>query len=78
MGKNYSNGGDIRATLENMEELHIENPRDPAEDYTDITDDNGDVTTTAVDQVTYLERKVYGNEIIVMVKRRNTLRSNLQ
>ena len=78
VGKNYSNGEDIRATLENMEKLHIENHKDPAEDYTDITDDNGNVTTTAVDQVTYLERKVYENEIIAMVKRRYTLRSNLQ
>ena len=29
VGKNYANGGDIRATLENMSEFEIENPTDP-------------------------------------------------
>ena len=79
VGKNYSNGGDIRATLENMEEFEVENPEDPSANYNDIIDpNNGEVIQTAQDQVTYLERKIYDNEIIAMVKRRNLLKSNLQ
>ena len=78
-GKNYSNGGDIRATLENMREYEIENPIDPSEDYEDIIDsDTGQVTQTAIEQVSYLEKKRYDNEIIAMVKRRNALKSNIQ
>ena len=38
----------------------------------------GVVTQTALNQVPYLEKKVYDNEIIAMVKRRNTLKRNLQ
>ena len=34
VGKNYTNGGDIRATLESMEEFPIENPEDPSDNWT--------------------------------------------
>ena len=57
----------------------MENPEDPSANYNDIIDpNNGEVIQTAQDQVTYLERKIYDNEIIAMVKRRNSLKSNLQ
>ena len=38
VGKNYSNGGDIRATLESMTEFPIEYPEDPSDDYVDMLD----------------------------------------
>ena len=79
MGKNYTNGGDIRATLESMTEFNIEYPVDPSENCVDMLDpDTGEVTQTAIEQVPYLEKKVYDNEIIAMVKRKNTLKSNIQ
>ena len=40
--------------------------------------DTGEITVTAMEQVPYSERKVYDNEIIAMVKRKNTLKSNIQ
>ena len=78
VGKNYTNGGDLRATLESMSEFVIESLTDPSEDYVDIMDpDTSEVTQTAIQQVPHLEKKVYDNEFITMVKTRNTLRSNV-
>ena len=50
MGKNYTNGGDIRATLEDMAEFNIEYPEDPSDNYVDMLDpDTGEVTVTAME-----------------------------
>ena len=43
-----------------------------------LDSNTGEDTLTAMEQVPYLERKVYDNEIIAMVKRKNTLKSNIQ
>ena len=78
VGKNYSNGGDVRHTLENGELMDIPNPTDPSENFMDEVDDDGNIVRTAMEQVAYVDKKVYDSEIIAVVKRRNTLTSNLQ
>ena len=38
--------------------------------------DTSKVAQTTIEQVPYLKKKIYDNEIIVMGKRRNTLKNN--
>ena len=57
MGSKY--GGDIRTTLEKGQKCIIPVPEDPELNYVDETDENGVVTRTAKDQISYLEKKSF-------------------
>ena len=58
VGKNYSNGGDVRHTLENGELMDLPNPTDPSENFIDKVDDDGNIVRTAMEQVAYVDKKV--------------------
>ena len=71
MEKNYYNSGDIRATLENWQ---IENPTDPSLTYNDVVDPRTGVVPQTLDQVLYLDKKVYDNDILTIMCSRATRR----
>ena len=77
-GRSFTNGGDIRASILNESLFIIPMPKDPADNYTDITDANGVVTTNARAQVTYVENKMFELALGAHMKRTTMLEANIQ
>ena len=78
VGRNYKHGGDICATIDNLELYSIPPPDDPADQYTEITNDAGDIEKSPRQQVSFMEAEVFKHEINSFVKRKATLADNVQ
>ena len=77
VGRTFKDGGDIRATIDNMVRYVIPLPVDPATNYTATTDSSGNVLTPR-EQVTYMEDLLMKQEVGVYVKRKASLDTNIQ
>ena len=78
IGRTFTHSGDIRATVENEQLFVIDTPDDPAEEYSDSEDDEGNITQTAIMKVPYVDNKVFELELSSYVKRKSVLTSNVQ
>ena len=78
MGANF--GGDIKATLENMEIFTPPEPVNPATEkgYTNDVDDKGKIIRYAREKTTYKEQKKFDNEMAAFVKRKQNLANHME
>ena len=65
-------------TLQNGEKIQIDEPTDPARHFNDVTNAQGEVTRSARSQVPYLEEQKFKDEITDFVKRKKTLKKNME
>ena len=70
-------GGDIRVTLETGRRFVVPVPSDPADNYIDFVDDNGN-PITARSQVTPREDQDYTEELKTYSKRKRELQRNME
>ena len=78
VGRTYKYGGDIRATIDNLELFKVPAPLDPADNYQDVLTSSGRVSKSARDQVSFIENETFRQEIQAYVKRKGILQSNVQ
>ena len=76
LGAKY--GGDIKATLENMQVFEPDEPDDPATKYSNDVDDEGKITRYAREKMSYKEQKRFDNEMAVFVKRKQNLANTME
>ena len=70
-------GGDIRVTLESGRRFEIPAPPDPADNYIDFVDENGNVLTARA-QVTPRESQDYTEELKSYSKRKRELQKDME
>ena len=75
MGRKY--GGDIRVTLESGKRLRFPAPPNPADNYIDFVDGDGNAIT-AESQITLQEREDYKEELKDFSKRKRELQKNME